>query len=82
MASYHADLLAARTDPETAQGLIPPQLRRMTVREAAVLQGFPPDFTFKGQAGKQYRQIGNAVPCGLAEAVAKAAVEAMRDLAG
>ena len=82
VADYHAGLLSGRTDPDTAQGSIPPNLRRMTVREAAVLQGFPPDFVFKGQPGKQYRQIGNAVPCGLAEAVAKASIRTMLELAG
>lgn len=82
VATYHADLISGRIDPETAQSSIPSNLRRMTVREAAVLQGFPPDFVFKGQPGKQYRQIGNAVPCGLAEAVAKAAICSMRELAG
>jgi len=82
VADYHAGLLSGRTDPDTAQGGIPSHLRRMTVREAAVLQGFPSDFVFKGQTGKQYRQIGNAVPCGLAEAVAIASIHAMRELAG
>lgn len=35
---------------------------RVTVAEAAILQTFPPDHPFQGSKGKQYLQIGNAVP--------------------
>ena len=44
----------------------------MTVAEAAAIQTFPPGYVFCGPVSKRYRQIGNAVPCALAEAVAKA----------
>lgn len=36
--------------------------RRVTVAEAAALQTFPPGHPFQGSKGKQYLQIGNAVP--------------------
>jgi len=36
--------------------------RRITVREAARLQGFPDWFTFLGTEESQFTQIGNAVP--------------------
>lgn len=36
--------------------------RRLTIRESAVIQTFPRDFTFVGKMGSCYRQIGNAVP--------------------
>ncbi len=36
--------------------------RRMTIRESAVIQAFPPDFEFKGLMNSCYRQVGNAVP--------------------
>ena len=81
VAQYHEGLMAGRLDPESEQRNVPNHLRRMTIREAAVLQGFPADFVFKGQVGKQYRQIGNAVPCGLAKAVAQAALSAADELA-
>lgn len=37
-------------------------LRRLTIRESAVIQTFPRDFIFIGKMGSCYRQIGNAVP--------------------
>lgn len=48
----------------------PARLRRLTIDEAALLQGFPGNYEFVGPASKVYCQIGNAVPCKLAEVVA------------
>lgn len=45
-------------------------VRYFTVREAARLQAFPDYYEFKGAWGEAMRQIGNAVPVKLAEAVA------------
>jgi DNA (cytosine-5)-methyltransferase 1 len=44
--------------------------RRMTVREQALLQDFPLDYSFSGTMSSAYRQVGNAVPPGLAQHVA------------
>lgn len=39
----------------------PEQNRGLSVREAALLQGFPSDFYFEGPFDDKYKQIGNAV---------------------
>jgi len=49
---------------------VPEYLRRLTVDEAVLLQGFPADYIFCGPQSKVFSQIGNAVPCKLAEVVA------------
>ncbi len=36
--------------------------RRMSIREQAIIQTFPPDFEFFGKMNSCYRQVGNAVP--------------------
>ncbi len=65
---YHAGLLDGSVSPEVTE--VPSTLRRLTLRECAAIQTFPPGYRFCGSKTKQYRQIGNAVPCRFAEAVA------------
>jgi DNA (cytosine-5)-methyltransferase 1 len=45
--------------------------RVITHYEASLLQDFPPDFLWCGSKSEIAKQIGNAVPAGLARAVAR-----------
>lgn len=58
----------------------PARLRRITVQEAAALQTFPAHWQFSGPRVAQYRQIGNAVPPNLAEAVARSVRAALQEI--
>ena len=50
--------------------------RKLTVRECARLQGFPPHHPFRGPKSARYRQIGNAVPPILSEVLGRAVLAA------
>jgi DNA (cytosine-5)-methyltransferase 1 len=50
----------------------PTQNRPLSIREYARIQQFPDDWIFMGTSAEKYRQIGNAVPVGLSEALGKA----------
>jgi DNA (cytosine-5)-methyltransferase 1 len=67
--------LTIRTEffkPEKGRYLHPQAHRPITHLEAARLQAFPDDFVWCGSKIEIARQIGNAVPVGLAAAVARA----------
>lgn len=66
--SYHKSLLAGK--PPSLSLRPPHRLRRLTVEEAAALQTFPRGYKFRGSQSSVFKQIGNAVPCNLARAVA------------
>jgi DNA (cytosine-5)-methyltransferase 1 len=60
----------------------PPQpgrdkLPRLTVEMAAVIQGFPTSWVFQGRKTAAYRQVGNAFPPPVAEAVGRRVFEAL-----
>ena len=54
----------------------PTELRPLTVREYARIQGFPDDWIVTGSTRQRYRQLGNAVPVALGEALGKAILAA------
>jgi len=57
------------TTPSCGRFVHPTENRGLTLREAALLQTFPADYRFDGSYGEIERQIGNAVPPKLAEAL-------------
>lgn len=76
---YHKGLADGSITPVFEEA--PKRLRRITIKEAAKIQTFPDDYIFCGNKGAIYTQIGNAVPCSLAEAVAKAVVSYLSEQA-
>lgn len=67
---YHASLMEGGSPIDWQT--VPSRLRRLTVDEAIAIQTFPRDYTFVGPQSSVFKQIGNAVPCGFAAAVARA----------
>jgi DNA (cytosine-5)-methyltransferase 1 len=57
-------------------------VRYFTAREAARLQTFPDDYTFRGPWTEAMRQLGNAVPVRLAQTVARSVANALLTLKG
>jgi DNA (cytosine-5)-methyltransferase 1 len=49
-------------NPASGRFVHPEQHRGLSVREAALLQGFPSNYWFAGTLDSRFRQIGNAVP--------------------
>ena len=49
----------------------PEETRPLSVQEYAAIQQFPSDYEFAGGVAQQYKQIGNAVPVGLGEAIGR-----------
>lgn len=63
--------ITTRFDTPSSGKFTHPYLNRaITVREAARIQSFPDDFIFIGNKGSKMKQVGNAVPPLLAEAIA------------
>ncbi|MDI6099232.1 DNA cytosine methyltransferase [Actinoplanes sp. NEAU-A12] len=67
--------------PEKGRYLHPTEDRAITHLEAARLQGFGPHFKWCGTKDQIARQIGNAVPVELAQALGKHIAEALDDRA-
>ena len=78
----HAALVKRKVLASAASGavawVVPESVRRLTVKEAVRLQTFPHDYVFKGGINAAYTQIGNAVPCNFAYALAQGVAKVLR----
>lgn len=68
--------IVAHLSVDTYSHIHPVEPRGISVREAARLQSFPDGFLFQCAMGDAYKQIGNAVPPLLAEAIANSVKKA------
>jgi len=81
---WDAPSLTIRTEffkPEKGCYLHPQAHRPITIREAARLQTFPDDYIFCGSNVQAAKQIGNAVPCRLAQAIGKELLQLLEPVA-
>ncbi|MCJ7572587.1 MAG: DNA (cytosine-5-)-methyltransferase [Candidatus Thermoplasmatota archaeon] len=69
-------LTTSPTQKETDR-IHPLETRPFTIREYARIQTFPDGWVFKGSLQPQYKQIGNAVPVNLAEAIGTSLIDAL-----
>lgn len=58
--------------------LHPEGMRRLSIYEAMLLQGFPPAFVLKGNLSQQVTQVSNAVPPPLARSIAAAVKKSLQ----
>ncbi|WP_217179804.1 DNA cytosine methyltransferase [Streptomyces sp. AC495_CC817] len=77
--------LGVANDPETCKkknsedrDLFGPDGPMLTVQQAAIIQGFPPEWQFAGGKTAQYRQVGNAFPPPVAKAVGQSIADVLR----
>lgn len=73
--NYHSNILNGGKPMDFQEA--PARLRRLTPKEAAIIQTFPFEYEFKGSQSSQYSQIGNAVPCNLGYAVSKMVMDCL-----
>lgn len=75
--TYHSHLMNGG-NPKSMHD-VPKNLRRLTIDEAVLIQTFPGNYEFAGKNSSVWRQIGNAVPCKLAQAVARGVLDALSE---
>jgi DNA (cytosine-5)-methyltransferase 1 len=73
-----APTLPTRPDSKATMLCHPSATRPLSVQEYARIQQFPDTWQFSGGTPQKYKQIGNAVPVGLGEALGRAIRKSMR----
>ncbi|MDQ0404020.1 DNA (cytosine-5-)-methyltransferase [Streptomyces sp. NPDC000349] len=79
-AELGVDGMGIANDPEGCapeRDLFRPAGPMLTVAQAAAIQGFPEEWKFQGRKTARYRQVGNAFPPPVAEAVGRAIAAAL-----
>jgi DNA (cytosine-5)-methyltransferase 1 len=74
-----SNTILAHMEKDGLKFIHPEQPRTFTPYEAALLQSFPENYTFSGKRNAQYRQIGNAVPPKMAEAIGTAILKTISE---
>lgn len=72
------DLRDPKVKPSENRDLFGADGPMLTVQQAAIIQGFPPEWYFSGGKTAQYRQVGNAFPPPVAAAVGRKIAEVIR----
>jgi len=72
-------ITAYSRNPASGRFIHPEQDRGLSVREAALLQGFPATYAFDGGFDSRFRQVGNAVPPLFAAHLAVAVLASLLD---
>jgi len=82
--SWDKPAAALTTSPSGKATMLchPEILRPLSIKEYSKLQQFPDNWVFEGSLTQRYIQIGNAVPIGLAHAIATAIIDTMASGAG
>lgn len=76
-ARHQANATASRTPARASDALWRATgVRRLSVAECSALQSFPPDWPWQGTKTEQYRQVGNACPPPMIEAIGRAVLAA------
>src|SRR5690606_196665 len=72
------DIKTCREKGTEERDLFGPDGPMLTVRQAALIQGFPSEWAFSGGKTAQYRQVGNAFPPPVAKAVGESIAKVLR----
>ncbi|WP_180687530.1 DNA cytosine methyltransferase [Streptomyces gossypiisoli] len=72
------DIETCKNKQTEERDLFGPDGPMLTVRQAAIIQGFPTEWDFSGGKTAQYRQVGNAFPPPVAKAVGKSIIDVLK----
>ncbi|MEU0542753.1 DNA cytosine methyltransferase [Nocardia sp. NPDC005978] len=71
------DIATSVANKTQERDLLRPDGPMLTVAQASIIQGFPPEWSFSGGKTAQYRQVGNAFPPPVAKAVGRSIIDVL-----